>query len=152
MALEHDYIKFPELTKKQMAEFGFTSPHEQIESDFFATVVKVHDGDTITLRTDFRDFDFPLRFLGIDAPEMNAGGEVARDWLKDRILGAIVKILINIENKVDKYGRLLGEVIFRGINMGEAELRQGLALPFNRRGEGKIPPITKELDIRKWLG
>ena len=84
---DHDFKKFPELTKAQLELFALTSPHLQLTEDFFATVVKVHDGDTVTLRIPERDFDFPLRFLDIDAPEMNDGGEVARDWLSDQVLG-----------------------------------------------------------------
>ena len=68
MAFEHDFHEYPELTNAQMAQHQFSSPHEQITSDFRAEVVRVHDGDTITLRTGFRDFDFPLRLLDIDAP------------------------------------------------------------------------------------
>ena len=75
MVFEHDDKAFPELTNKQLEEFGFSSPHEQITRDFFAVVVKVVDGDTVTLRAEFRDFNFPLRLLDIDAPEMNEGGE-----------------------------------------------------------------------------
>ena len=79
MVEQHDFTSFPELTKRQIEEFGFTSPHPQITEDFRATVVKVHDGDTVTLRTDFRDFDFPLRLLDIDAKELNEGGESAAE-------------------------------------------------------------------------
>ena len=147
----HDFEKFPELTNRQLEEMQFESPHPQITEDFHAAVVKVHDGDTITLRTDFRVFDFPLRFLGIDAPEMNAGGEVARDWLRGRILKSIVQIKIDIKNRVDKYGRLLGKVFFGGLDIGEEELNLGYAVPFARRNEGKLPNIDKELNIKKWL-
>ena len=105
---EHDYEKFPELTNTEINEIGMLSPHTQYTEDFTATVVKVHDGDTITLRTKDRDFDFPLRFLDIDAPELNEGGEETRDWLKDQILGEEVEIKINKRNRVGKYGRLLG--------------------------------------------
>jgi hypothetical protein len=59
MVFEHDYVANPELTNQQLAEYGWDSPHEQIERDFEAVVVKVHDGDTVTLRVGFRDFDFP---------------------------------------------------------------------------------------------
>lgn len=149
--VEHDYKKFPELSKKQIAEFGFNSPHKQIEEDFFATVVKVHDGDTITLRTGFRDFDFPVRFLDIDAPEMNAGGEVTREWLNGRLLGEVVQIIINQDNKVDKYGRLLGHVFHRGLDVGMEELNLGLAKPFSARREGEFPNLQKEMDIGRWF-
>jgi len=149
--MEHDYKRFPELTNTQLNEIGFTSPHKQITESFYAEVVKVHDGDTITLRVDFRDFDFPLRFLGIDAPEMNAGGEVARDWLIGQILGEEVMIQIDRNQRVGKYGRLLGRVISRGLDMGDAELRLGLVTTFDQRREGQIPDINKELMVKKWF-
>ena len=77
MVFVHDYKAFPELTNAQLQTMQFSSPHPQITEDFTAEVVKVHDADTIRLRTDFRDFDFPLRLLDIDAPELNEGGEEA---------------------------------------------------------------------------
>ena len=150
MVFEHDFKEFPELTNRQMQELQFQSPHEQITEDFNATVVKVIDGDTIRLRTVFRDFVFPLRFIGLDAPEMNAGGEVARDWLKGRILNAEIMVLIDKKNRVDKYGRLLGRVLHTGMDVGEEEIYLGLAVPFDERGE-EIPNINEELSLKKWL-
>ena len=151
MVFEHDYDKFPELTNREIEEFGFSSPHIQIVEDFDAVVIRVHDGDTITLRTNFRDFDFPLRFLGIDAPEMNAGGKVARDWLRNRILGKTVKIIINVKNRVGKFGRLLGLVIQGGSDVGEEELRLGLVTTFENRREAELPNLDKMFSIKQWL-
>ena len=34
MVFEHDYVNFPELTKKQLETLQFTSPHKQITEDF----------------------------------------------------------------------------------------------------------------------
>jgi len=149
--MAHNYIKYPELTTKQINEMPFDSPHPQIEADFRAMVVRVHDGDTINVRTDFRDFDFPIRFLNIDAPELNAGGEYAQQWLENQILNQKVDIKINPKNRVDKYGRLLGTVFYRGLDMGQTELYLGLALPFNRRKEGQLPILKKELNVKKWF-
>ena len=104
MVFEHDYKRFPELTNTELQTMGFSSPHTQYTEDFVATVVRVHDGDTITLQTEDRDFDFPLRFLDIDSPEMSEGGEEARDWLRNRILGEKVDIIINKQRRVGKYG------------------------------------------------
>ena len=125
MVFEHDYEKYPELTNNELADFAFTSPHPQITEDFDAFVTKVHDGDTVTLRVGFRSFDFPLRFLDVDSAEMNNGGEVARDWLKGKIEGREVRVLIDKNNRVGKYGRLLGRVFFNGMNMGMEEVRLG---------------------------
>lgn len=151
MVFNHDFVNYPELTNKQLETLEFISPHKQITDDFDAEVVKVHDGDTITLRTNFRDFDFPLRLLGIDAPEMNAGGDIAREWLKGQILDEQVEIKINKQNRVGKYGRLLGRVISRGMDMGEVELSLGLATTFEQRKEGLLPDLTKELSVKQWL-
>ena len=150
MVFEHDYKEFPELTNNEINEMQLTSPHKQITEDFDAMVVKVHDGDTITLRTNFRDFDFPLRLLGIDSPEMNAGGGEARDWLKAKILGANVRIEIDKKVRVGKWGRLLGKVIHRGLDVGEEEIYLGLATPFEERGE-EIPIANEYFSIKQWL-
>jgi len=148
--MEHDYKNYPELTNSQMQELEFSSPHKQITSNFFAKVVKVHDGDTITLQAEFRDFTFPLRFLNIDAKELNEGGEEARDWLKDMLEGEEVEILIDSTNRVDKYGRLLGSVFYRGMNIGDEEIYLGLALPFGTQGEGQVPAISKMVPYIEW--
>jgi endonuclease YncB( thermonuclease family) len=147
----HDFKNYPELTDAQMVEYELISPHPQIKSDFYAECVEVYDGDTIQLKTDFRDFKFPLRFLDIDSPEMNAGGEITRDWLRSQILGKNVQIRIEQKNRVDKYGRLLGRVYHNGLNMGDTELRLGLAVPFGKKDEGKLPSLNKELNVKKWL-
>jgi len=146
--IEHNFKDYPELTNNQLREMPFSSPHKQITEDFIAKVVKVHDGDTITLNTDFRDFNFPLRVLGIDAPEMNAGGETARDWLKSRILDETVKVIIDQYQRVGKYGRLLGRVLHRGIDLGEAQLQLGLVKTFDNRHEGKIINPIKPIEWR----
>jgi len=151
MVFEHDYKNFPELSNTQLETIQFASPHIQITEDFSATVVKVHDGDTITLRTEFRDFDFPLRFLDVDAPEMNAGGDVARDWLKSRILNEEVRILIDKENRVGKYGRLLGRVMHRGMIIANEMLYLGLVVPFGTKNEGEAPNIIKLLSMKQWF-
>lgn len=149
--VEHNYKDYPELTNKQIEEFGFQSPHKQITEDFRAVVVKVTDGDTIRVKANFRDFAFPIRFIAIDAPEMNHGGEVARDWLKGQIEGEEVEIKINVRNRVGKYGRLLGKVVAAGIDMGESEVRLGLAVPFGQKDEAKIPDPFKIFRIEQWL-
>jgi len=92
-----------------------------------------------------------MRFLEIDAKELNAGGEETREWLKERIEGKRVQIKINRQNRVDKYGRLLGKVVHNGIDVGEEMLRRGLVGPFERRDEGKLPDLNKLLRQNQWL-
>ena len=141
---EHDYNRYPELTNTELQVLGFTSPHHQYTEDFFATVVKVHDGDTVTLRTVDRDFNFPLRLLSIIAPELNEeGGHESQEYLSNMILDKRVSIILDKNQRVGKYGRLLGKVISGGMDMGEIMKINGKATPFDARKEGKIESFDK---------
>ncbi len=126
MTKPHDFKKFPELHTNQLPFHSFSSPHKQITQDFNATVIDVHDGDTIKVRWIERDFDFPIRFLGIDAPELDqTGGKESKDWLEKQILGREVLIKIDPKNRVGKWGRILGTIISGGANLNEQSLMQG---------------------------
>lgn len=149
--MAHDYKKFPELTNQKLETEELTSPHIQIKNDFPATVSKVVDGDTVRLACAFRDFSFPLRILGIDAPEMNAGGEEAKEFLKGWIEGEEVEIKIDRRQRVGKYGRLLGKILYAGLDMGEMMISMGHAVRFGERRESQIPPSDKVFDMKQWF-
>jgi len=138
----HDFDRFPELTNAQMNFYYFSSPHKQIFEDFQAKVVKVHDGDTITVRWQHREFDFPVRFSNIAAPEMSEkGGKKSQSALEKMILNKKVTIKINKFNRVEKWGRLLGNIILAGNDIGEEMANSGYAKFWNKRLEGVIPDI-----------
>jgi len=143
-----DFKTRPELPNSQVDFYYWESPHKQIFEDFEAEVVNVHDGDTITLNWSERNFNFPLRFLDIDAPEIKDGGETARDWLKQKIEGKLVDIIINRKNRVGKYGRLLGKVMFEGLDLGEQMINLGLAKTFENRNENKIIDTLLNLEAQ----
>ena len=126
----HDFKKFPELTTHQMQFYYFDSPHRQILEDFRAKVVKVIDGDTIKVKWDERDFDFRVRFSNIAAPEMDEGGRDSKQWLEKEILNEEIDILINPKMRVGKWGRILGEVLHRGLNINELSLQLNYSVPF----------------------
>lgn len=132
--MAHDFKLWPELTNNQMQIYYFQSPHKQITEDFRARVVKVTDGDTIRVRCDFRDFSFPIRFLNTAAAEMDEkGGLESRTWLASQILGEDVDILIDSNNRVEKWGRLLGEIIHLGMNINQMSIDTGHAIPWADR-------------------
>lgn len=146
-----DFIAHPELRDEQLIFYYWESPHKQIFEDFFATCVKVHDGDTITVQWDERDFNFPIRFAEINAPELNeAGGTEAKEWLRKRIEGEEVYIEINKKNRIDKYGRLLGRVHHNGLDLSEALMAVGHAKLISQKNEGKFPPLTKIFGVKEW--
>lgn len=130
LSMVHDFKKFPELTNNQMQFYYFESPHRQVTEDFFAKVVKVTDGDTIRVTWSERNFDFPIRFKGIDSKELGEGGEQSRAWLEKELLGEDVTINIDFNNRVGKWGRIIGDVIKGGQSMSEASLNLGHSVPF----------------------
>ncbi len=140
----HDFNSYPELTNRQMDVYYFESPHKQITEDFTAKVVKVHDGDTITVETNFRDFTFPIRMAKIAAPELNEGGHQSQKWLEAQILGKEIEIQINPFNRVGKYGRLIGTIIYGGMNINELSIDMGESVPFEN-ATSEIPNFNKEL-------
>lgn len=132
--MAHDFKRFPELANSQMAQYYFDSPHRQITQDFPAKVVKVTDGDSVRLRWIERDFDFPMRFLDTDAWEMDTErGRAGQKWLEGELLGQEVDIQINPKNRVDKWGRLLGTIMFMGMNINDLSIMEGHAQSWDNR-------------------
>ena len=112
-----------------------------------AKVVKVYDGDTITVATPLH-FDnspiyrFSVRLRGIDCPEIRTKndnekecGKKARKIMTDQVLNK----LVTFENiDYDKYGRILADVLINGVNITKTLLEQRLAVEYN--GGKKISP------------
>ena len=129
--MAHDFKKFPELTNGQLDIYYWDSPHKQITESFVGTVVKVTDGDSIRLKTSFRDFDFPLRLQEIDAAELDTPeGRKAQQWLEREILGEEVYVEVNFKNRVGKFGRLIGDVVHMGQRISQLARDLGYAADF----------------------
>jgi len=138
--MPHDFNRFPELRNDQVSLYYPQSPHKQIFSNFRAIVETVKDGDTVQLNWKFRDFLFPLRIRDIDTPELNApGGLEAKMFLKELIEGQEVMIMIDPKKRTEKWGRLLGDIFFRGMRISELMKIRGHAVDFEKRGRGRIP-------------
>jgi endonuclease YncB( thermonuclease family) len=152
-----DFKNFPELPNKQMDFYYWESPHKQMFETFNAKVIRVHDADTIIVRVPERNFDFPIRFSNSSARELKetperdtshqlcADGKTAQRWLEERILGEEVTIILT-KTRVEKWGRLLGKVIFQGIDLGDELVTAGMSVPWANRIDGKIP-MLKEVKI-----
>tara|TARA_Y100000034_G_scaffold51851_1_gene63731 strand:- start:569 stop:1015 length:447 start_codon:yes stop_codon:yes gene_type:complete len=146
--MAHDFKAFPELTNNQMQFYYLQSPHKQITESFNARVIKVIDGDTILVDWRERDFTFPVRFSNLAAPELSEdGGREAQIWLEQRILGEEIDILIDPDNRVEKWGRILGQPIHNGLDIAQEEIFRGLAKPWGMRKEGLIiDPVRRPKD------
>ena len=150
--MAHDFVNFPELRSNQMDFYYFQSPHKQIFEDIRVKVTKVIDGDTIRARWVQRDFEFPIRVLDVDAPEMNEEkGQEVQSWLEKKIEGEMIDIIIDRFRRVDKWGRLLGHLFHRGTDIGAEMVNLRLVKTWEGRKEGKIPNPSSELSIERWL-
>ena len=88
------------------------------------TVVKVSDGDTITVLDGQRQ-QHKIRLNGIDAPESHqAFGRVSRRALAEMIATRAVRVDYQ---KTDVYGRILGDVFFEGKNINLEMVKAGMA-------------------------
>ena len=108
-------------------------------------VIKVYDGDTITIAEKLPYADSPLyrwsvRLSGIDAPELKsksfalkAVAEEGRDALWSKIFGKRVELK---DVGTEKYGRVLATVLYDGENMNTWMLKKKYAYVY--QGQKKL--------------
>lgn len=97
-----------------------------VRADFDGRVVKVHDGDTLTVLVDRTQVR--VRLVDIDAPELHqAFGRRSRESLASMCAGQAAHVT---EKGQDRFGRALGYVTVPGLGSeyraGEARLRLGV--------------------------
>ena len=98
-------------------------------SDLVGRVVKVSDGDTITV-LDASKAQHKIRLQGIDAPEKSqAYGDAAQRYLAGLVAGQEVRVAWN---KRDKYNRILGTVYIKRTEVNLAILRAGYAWHYKK--------------------
>lgn len=114
-----------------------------------AYVIKVYDGDTITVATAFyweplKAYRFSVRILGIDTPEKKTKNkdekyvsEIAQKFVADKLLHKFVSLR---DVSTDKYGRLLANVYSTdtGKSIGKELIDKKLAVEYD--GGTKKPP------------
>jgi endonuclease YncB( thermonuclease family) len=115
-------------------------------------VIKVYDGDTITIATrlPYKDsplYRFPIRLKGIDTAEIKSKNEnekkhaiLARDSLSELILHKTV-LIKNIEN--EKYGRILADVYLEEVCINNWMIEKGYAVKYDG-GTKQIPTSWNE--------
>ena len=93
-----------------LAQFLFLCAWADDDSNFHATVIHVHDGDTLTVARDDGKH-VTIRLACVDAPELSQpGGTEARRYLERGTLALIVTVRAGTP---DRYGRLAAH-IWRG--------------------------------------
>lgn len=103
-------------------------------------VIKVYDGDTITIVSKLPYdtsplYKFSVRINNIDCPEIKGSGDdekkcakIAKQRVSDLILGRRIE-LRNIGT--EKYGRVLADVLIDGQDIGTLLVNERLALRYN---------------------
>ena len=91
---------------------------------FPGKVVKIADGDTITVLTpDYKQVK--IRLYGIDAPEKKQPyGNASKRALSDLVAGKEVEVE---DCGIDRYRRVVGIIHHDGVNINEAMVEVGLA-------------------------
>jgi endonuclease YncB( thermonuclease family) len=92
--------------------------------ELIAKVIKVSDGDTITV-LDNNNQKHKIRLKGIDAPEsQQTYGDISTQSLAELVYD---KEVVVSWDKKDKYYRILGKVIVDGRDANYEQLKKGLA-------------------------
>lgn len=109
-------------------------------------IIKVYDGDTITLasRLPYADsllYRFPVRLCGIDTPEIKGkseGERAAAQTAKAALEGLVLHKTVTLRNTAnEKYGRLLADVYVGDLHVNQWMIDNGYARTYN--GEKKQP-------------
>jgi len=106
----------------------------------FAKVIKVYDGDTITVaaKLPFDDspiYRFSVRLRNIDSPEIKGESDKecqlaieSRDALHKLIFGKIIELR---NNGKEKYGRLLADIYYCDVHVNKWMVDKGYAVKYD---------------------
>lgn len=132
-------IENTEITK-YLNNIGYSDTLPFIPPINFGKVIKVYDGDTITIAARLPNtlqpiYRFSVRLLGIDSPEIKGKtfkekelAVISRDILSQLIMGKIV-YLRNVS--MEKYGRILADVYLGDLHINDWMLKNGYAIPYD---------------------
>lgn len=101
-------------------------------------VIKVYDGDTITIATKVNISDlvyrFPVRIRGIDCPEIRGKTEHEKELAieaKNVLNGILMNRIVTLKNvATEKYGRILADVYLGNMSIAEWLLQNNYAVKY----------------------
>lgn len=122
-------------------------------------VINVYDGDTITVVFNpfpdsslSKDYKFSIRLAGIDTPELRDKNKVIKEYAK-KIKSILENLILNktckleVLEKFDKYGRILGIIYYNDLNINNYLVEKGYAKLYN--GGTKIQWEPKDITFEK---
>ncbi len=103
----------------------FVKPPEREIDLAVAKVVRVSDGDTVTVVFAKNGMKKKIRLATIDAPEFNQRfGIQSRESLRKLVYKKNVRVLPSAK---DKYGRVVAEIFIGDVNINVEQLKRGFA-------------------------
>ena len=114
-------------------------------------VIKIKDGDTIVV-LDENNKQHTIRVADIDCPEKGQPfGTKAKEFTSNEVFGKYVKI---DKKNIDKYGRIIGYVIYENKNLSLELLKEGYAWHYKYYSDDIImidlERSARELKIGLW--
>jgi len=110
-------------------------------------VIKVYDGDTITIASKLPYpnsplYRFSVRLTGIDCPEIKGKDENEKrcaQIAKQQMIDLVMNKQVTLKNiNTEKYGRILADVYLDDMHLNKVMLEKRLAVPYD--GGTKISP------------
>ena len=117
--------------------------NKRVLESYQAKVVKVKDGDTITvLRKDKTQVD--IRIEAVDAPESGQPfGKLAKQGVSKGIFGKVV--LVRKTGRDEKYNRDIATIEFEGKDLSTELVKAGLAWNYDRYSKSdELPKLQAE--------
>lgn len=139
---------------KYLQEITYHDCRRFIPDICYAKVVKVYDGDTITIACKYPKrgnqlYRFSVRLAGIDAPEMNADAYIDRlkaNISKTELYNLVFNETVKLKNiKNEKYGRLLADVYLYDLHINDWLLKNNYAVQYNGGRKQRIDCFLKKI-------
>ena len=105
----------------------------------YGKVIKVYDGDTITIASKLPYdnspiYRFSIRLLGIDSPEIKSKTNTEKQLAiqsKDALTSLIMNKIVHLKNiSTEKYGRVLANVYLDDLHVNQWMLDNNHAIPY----------------------
>ena len=131
------------------SDIGWSDTVEFVPPVTGGRVIKVYDGDTITLAAKLPYAESPLyrfrvRLNGIDTPEIKGSSEdekTAAKMAKEYVEKLALNKYVRLENvSTEKYGRILADVYVGELNINQNLLKERYAVPYG--GGTKCAPAS----------
>lgn len=107
----------------------FTWTNAAVAAQLDGVIVGITDGDTVTL-LDKKRTQYKVRLTGIDAPE---SGQPYSQRSRQNLSVLVFNKKVTVEwSKRDRYGRILGKVLFSEVDINLKQVEAGLAWHFKK--------------------